>query len=501
MNSKRLAVAKAHGEGPTGNRGSTQMRKSVWLSLLLVAILAAGGWWLCPNWVQWDPAIVADPQPQELPPIANSPAVVPSQSRPEQAIVMPDVEPRQLSVPAWEPPWADPPAVEALRHQFHEFVATPELFEERLRRDAAAYPEGPMLVSALVSYGLANYAIAHPEAAADCQADIASMIEIAGRPWVRRHLDYPMAEDVHTLKRWNGHGFFLGHYALMLGCYRVAGGDARYAVNQQRIAQILKEGVESDRNGVWITSYRQRSWLFDSLACLLAVRLSDQQNGLNLDESTRLVKEHLRYRRSAVDEATGLTNTEIDHRTGKVRLGPRGCDLSGTICFLGHLAPAYCRETYARYKQQFWVAREFGGMKLCGFREWPMEAKGFMDMDSGPILFNIGAAASGFGLGASRFARDDAAHRALLESLDQVRQAFDSAADVSSLLGQAEHLTRSASEENSAAANLPGLLRELTQDVAHAKQYHYRHLMADTVAFYCLTWCPWCQPVGDEPLR
>jgi hypothetical protein len=308
-----------------------------------------------------------------------------------------------------------------------------------------------------------------------------------------------MREDVMELRQWNGQGVYLGHYCLMLACYRLAGGDDRYADRQEQIAQVLKQGFQENRHGPWIYSYPHRAWLFDSLPCLLAIRLSDAQNGCDLRESDKLIAEHLRCRRLMSDqEAGGFNVTEIDCDTGQPLVGPRGCDISASVCFLGHLAPAHCQDLYARYKSVFWIELGDGSTRLSGFREWPPGHDGFEDPGTGPVLMGIGAAASGFGLGASRFAGDAAVHKALLATLGQMIAIIDMKEAAT------ESLQRLAREMQSR-----GLLAGPESGTPHApaerprkgpvisQDYEYRNLMADAVAFHCLTWRPWCTPLVE----
>lgn len=399
----------------------------------------------------------------------------------------------------WTTPWPEPAAVESLYQEFARYTQSPDAYEARIVRDAVGYPEGPLLTSALAAYGFANYSLAHPEAAAECRERIDRLIQVASRPSVRRRLVTPMREDVAELSGWNGQGVYLGHYCLMLACYRVAGGDDRYAERQERIADVLKQGFEAGEHSPWIRSYPHRAWLFDSLPCLLAIRLSDAQNGRDLRESEALIAEHLRYRRRmSGDEAGAFNATEIDCQTGRPLVGARGCDLSASICFLGHLAPGYCRDLYACYKSAFWIEVGDGSARLSGFREWPPGVHGFEDPGSGPILFDIGAAASGFGLGASRVAGDAEAHRTLRATLDRMVTMVDVEVAASEFLERVGREMQScgilASQEAGPAR--PEAMRPQGRAVI-SQEYRYRNLMADAVAFYCLTWRPWCVPLVE----
>jgi len=120
-----------------------------------------------------------------------------------------------------------------------------------------------------------------------------------------------------------------------------------------------------------------------------------------------------------------------------------------------------------------------------------------MDADSGPIVMNIGLAATGFGLGASRFAGDEAGHRSLLTTIDKGTAIIDLGLDSAEFLRWFnEPLHTKNSEAKPSERKAQPALSNPIQNLAISKDYHYRHLMADAVAFYCLTWRPWCDPVA-----
>ncbi|HEU4536929.1 MAG TPA: hypothetical protein VFS00_22560, partial [Polyangiaceae bacterium] len=93
---------------------------------------------------------------------------------------------------------------------------------------------------------------------------------------------------------------------------------------------------------------------------------------------------------------------------------PRGCALSWTVAMRGLYDGAAARGLYERYRQAFWS----GAGPLGGFREWPPGVERAADVDSGPIVLGVGAAATAIGIGAARLvgSHDDA--RALLATAD-----------------------------------------------------------------------------------
>src|SRR5690606_13488013 len=85
---------------------------------------------------------------------------------------------------------------------------------------------------------------------------------------------------------------------------------------------------------------------------------------------------------------------------------PRGCALSWTILYMSQFAPKEAHELYERYRRHFYKSIAGWG----GFREYSTGIERAMNVDSGPIVFEMGVAASGLGLGAARMARDGLAY-------------------------------------------------------------------------------------------
>ena len=90
---------------------------------------------------------------------------------------------------------------------------------------------------------------------------------------------------------------------------------------------------------------------------------------------------------------------------------PRGCAQSYISRYLAEADPALSATWWKAYREHFLV-RVAG---LPGFREWPNGVERTADVDSGPILLGVGAAASAFGIAAAR-AQGDAALALQLES-------------------------------------------------------------------------------------
>ncbi len=97
----------------------------------------------------------------------------------------------------------------------------------------------------------------------------------------------------------------------------------------------------------------------------------------------------------------GLPAFQADSRSGRILQGRRGCGNSGIIVFAAELDPAVAGRWYAEYEKNFW--KDTGW--VVGFTEMPRRSRDqFADVDSGPVLCEIGSVASAFGIGAAKTA-------------------------------------------------------------------------------------------------
>ncbi|MBN1590882.1 MAG: hypothetical protein JW888_15320, partial [Pirellulales bacterium] len=95
----------------------------------------------------------------------------------------------------------------------------------------------------------------------------------------------------------------------------------------------------------------------------------------------------------------GLPAFQADSRSGVILQGARGCGNSGILLFAAELDPDVAYRWYGAYEERFW--KDTGW--IVGFTEMPRGSNHeFMDVDSGPVLCEVGSVASGFGIGAAK---------------------------------------------------------------------------------------------------
>lgn len=194
------------------------------------------------------------------------------------------------------------------------------------------------------------------------------------------------------------HNLYFSHLAVILGIRRLVGGNSADDKLQARLVSHLRaKTMES-------SLYHARSypdserWPADQSVTLLALRLYDEAAGTHLLDAP--LAGFLATMRARTDHATGLFHSSVsplDYATT-----PRGCATSWTTLYLAQVAPDVAREQYDHYRAHM-SADVFG---YGGFREWPVGRARGMDADSGPILFGVGVAATGLGLGPARLFAD-----------------------------------------------------------------------------------------------
>lgn len=124
-------------------------------------------------------------------------------------------------------------------------------------------------------------------------------------------------------------------------------------------------------------------------------------DALSKSERERLAHDLMETLSGKLSDKHGIPATLVDSRSGTIFQPARGCSTSGLLSFAHELEPRRAEEWYRRYEAHFWTENRW----RVGFREHPIDTKvPFTDVDSGPILFGVGTAASLFGIGAARVA-------------------------------------------------------------------------------------------------
>jgi hypothetical protein len=205
----------------------------------------------------------------------------------------------------------------------------------------------------------------------------------------------------------------------------------------------------------FLESAPEMIWPNDSSAALDSLRWHDKLFGTSYDRACVRAEKWLQ---AHLDPQSGMMNIQID-RSGRRLDVPRGCGLSWSLAFMPGYAPGLARQQYSLFRQKWFVPV----LGMYGIREWWPGQEKYSIIPSGPVIADIGWAASGLGIAAAHANGD-------LEGWLGLRRGLD-------LLG------------------LPSI------NYYGQKSYCGElFLLADVMAFWSRTTCAWDNPALEEKL-
>jgi hypothetical protein len=149
----------------------------------------------------------------------------------------------------------------------------------------------------------------------------------------------------------------------------------------------------------FLQTYSSASWPADNFPAIASLAIYDRVLTPRFEE---LILTWLNSVDTHLDPQTGLIPHSVQSYTGKTDEGTRGCSQALIIRLLFEIDSARACMYYNNFHRQF--VTTFLGMPAI--REYPKGCAGQGDIDSGPVLFGIGSAATIVGLGTARMAGD-----------------------------------------------------------------------------------------------
>lgn len=201
------------------------------------------------------------------------------------------------------------------------------------------------------------------------------------------------------------HGVWLSHLALILGAADRTGPCLDAALHERIVKALAQRSLAEPLAHVPSYPAVRARWPADQSATLAALHRYDRAH------DAHLAAEPLRRYATVLASHTapdGLPMSEVAGVTPTSRM-PRGCALSYSVRYLAEVDPARALLIWRSYRERFLV----NDLLVTGFREWPPGVDRAADVDSGPIVRGIGAAASAFGIAAARAMGDEDLARSL----------------------------------------------------------------------------------------
>lgn len=291
--------------------------------------------------------------------------------------------------------------------------------DEQARGEVAAAlrrknPEWDLMHRTFLALALVDRALAHPDDADELLPQIDALVQSQieeQRRFGDRHFLLPYGHRGGFADPSGASVFVDGEIALVLGARRFVRDDA--SVAEQHRARVAAIAAQIERSpSLLAESYPGEAWLFCNTNALVAIRMADVLDGS--DHRGLIARWVAHARASLIDASSGLLGSEFTWH-GAPLDGPEGSSLWLVAANLRLLDDTLAQQQYARAKQVL-----LGNLLGLGYaREWPADAHGTLDVDSGPIVPLVGASASssGFALLAARLFDDQPTLDALTRSL------------------------------------------------------------------------------------
>lgn len=260
--------------------------------------------------------------------------------------------------------------------------------------DGAAFrqPNPVWVVFAHTLYGftLVNTVLLDPDNEAR-RADASRELE-----WILERLDHPAARQGFVPTQIPYGVFYLGERNLTLAGLMLIDPHPNPGYEQafHQNSGILY-GAFMNSPSAHLETWPGAAWPADNVPALYSLVVHDRLYGTNYGEAAARWVDAMT---ATLDSETGLMASRVDYATGESLDLPRGCALSLTLAFLPDFAPDFAEAQYAAYRQHFFKTT----LGFAGIREYPPRRERSGDIDSGPIFLDIGAAATGIGIAATK---------------------------------------------------------------------------------------------------
>jgi hypothetical protein len=144
----------------------------------------------------------------------------------------------------------------------------------------------------------------------------------------------------------------------------------------------------------YLESYQGQAWPADNVLCLASLALHDKvgvpPDGLGRSQYFGTISTWTQRMKLYLDKETGMIPHCFSLYDSVGVQGVRGSSQSLMHCFLPDIDSAFAKEQFALYRKNF-IQNKLG---LPAVREYALNTEGGGDVDSGPIIWDVGPAAS-----------------------------------------------------------------------------------------------------------
>ena len=294
---------------------------------------------------------------------------------------------------------------------------TPQLLLDEMPSGIGEQFQGEWAIysCSMTSAALANIAILYPQNKELSIKFIGQMIDIAMSEEIRRYDRLRWREDpMDGIYGDLSHISYYSHLAWMISRYKQIGGDGKYDDLYHSLCKAMNRRIRQSKSLNLPTYPGESIYIPDMLVAIVALaNYSSQYEGKYSTTVNMWVE---KAKKEWIDKETGLVASflEEDKDSVHIVLPVKGSYSALNCYYLSLVDPEFAKEQYdclmKNYKQ---------GFPLAGIKEYHDRTCLFgMDIDAGPILFNLSPSGTAFTIGCATSLDDMAFRNRLLKTAE-----------------------------------------------------------------------------------
>ena len=272
-----------------------------------------------------------------------------------------------------------------------------ELLDEMPSNIGAQFQgEWALYTCSMTSAALANIALLYPQNKETSIKFIKKIIDITMSPELREYDRVRWNEDpLETLYGERSHVSYLSHLAWMIGRYKQIGGDGQYDELYHSICGTMNRRILHSKSLNLQTYPEECIYIPDMLVAIVA--LPDYSHFYNGEYKSTVDRWMEKAKNEWTDKETGVVVSFLveDNDSTRIVLPVKGSYSALNCYYLSLIDPEFAKIQYECLKKNFLQTFPF-----TGIREYHDQSCLFgMDIDAGPIIFNLSPSGTAFAIG------------------------------------------------------------------------------------------------------
>lgn len=295
-----------------------------------------------------------------------------------------------------------------------KLVTTPEEVLEEMPSVIGPQFQGEWALysCSMLSAALVNISQIYPDTKGENILYIERLIDIVISSEIRQYDTMRWGEDpLSTLDGSNSHVSYLSHLAWMICGYKEIGGGNKYDVLLADLCSAMNRRLLASKGFNLPTYPSEAIYVPDMLVAIVALeKYADLHKGKYRSTVYKWIQ---KAKNEWIDEKTGLLVSFLDEDGLQYINAPVKGSYSALNCYyLSLIDDSFAASQYERLKSLFWKDGIISGLK----EYWDRTCYLGMDIDAGPILFELSPSGTAFMTGAATYFNDSLIRNKILQT-------------------------------------------------------------------------------------